>query len=58
MAFKYGQTAANTKESGRMGKHVVKGSFGTLTETNMRVSGKMTKLTGMVYICIQMEPNT
>ena len=50
--------AVNTKESGEMGKHVAKASFGTLTETNMRVSGKMTRLTAMAYICIQMEPNT
>ena len=50
--------AANTKVSGEMGKHVVKASFGTQTETNMRVSGKMTRQMVMAYICIQMEPNT
>ena len=57
MVRKCGPMAANTKESGLMGKLVDKVVFGTRTVTNMKDSGKTIKQTATDCICTQMVPS-
>jgi hypothetical protein len=57
MEHKCGLMAANMKESGLMGKLVVKGVFGTRTVINMKDSGKTIRQTATDCICTQMVPS-
>lgn len=52
LAFKYGQMVANTKESGKMGRHVGKVNSGMLTAIGMKANGNLIRQMGMDYICM------